>query len=280
MRVLCRVLEVSPSGYYAWRQRQPSARARRDQELLEEIRLIHAASAGSYGSPRVHAELRRRSHACSRGRVERLMRSCGLRGTAKHARFRSTTQSQHQLPVAENLLGRNFHAEAPNQKWTSDITYIPTQEGWLYLAVVIDLFSRRVVGWAMSQHLDQQLVDEALRMALVSRQPKSTLLLHSDRGVQYAARATRQLLRDWSVHLSMSRRGDCFDNAPAESFFASLKKELVHRTRFSTRDQARQHLFVWIEIFYNRQRLHSALGYRTPLEVDQLRHSPHLSPVR
>ena len=198
------------------------------------------------------------------------MRLCGLKGAMKRSRFRSTTKSRHALPVAENLLARDFRAERPNHKWSSDITYIPTGEGWLYLAVVIDLFSRRVVGWAMSERIDQALVDDALRMAFISRQPPARLLVHSDRGVQYAAMPTRQLLRDWSAQASMSRRGDCYDNAPTESFFASLKKELVHRTRFSKREEARQSIFAWIEIFYNRCRLHSRLGYRSPVEFEYL----------
>jgi len=198
------------------------------------------------------------------------MRSCGLRGAVKRPSVIATTQSKHLLPVSENLLHRDFTATKPNQKWSSDITYIPTSEGWLYLAVVIDLFSRRVVGWAMSQRIDQQLVGDALRMAFLSRQPAGSLLMHSDRGVQYAANRTRQLLGDWSAQASMSRRGDCYDNAPTESFFASLKKELVHHTSFATREEARQSIFAWIEIFYNRRRLHSRLGYRSPVEFEHL----------
>lgn len=222
-----------------------------------------------YGSPRVMHALRSDGHRLSRRRVARLMREQGLRATQPR-RSVITTDSRHCEPIAENVLARDFAADRPDQKWAGDITYIPTSEGWLYLAVFLDLFSRRVIGWSMSERLDAELARAALRMAIQARQPTQQLIVHSDRGVQYAAGAFRQMLDDWSITPSMSRRGNCYDNAVSESFFATLKKELVHAERYSSRDEARASLFEYIEVFYNRDRLHSTIEYRSPVAYERL----------
>lgn len=270
MAELCRVLEVSASAYYAWRRRPMSARHQQDEQLRPIIQQIHQHSRQCYGSPRVHHELRRQGHRHSRKRIERLMRLAGLRGVRPARRSVTTTDSRHMLRVYANHLGQDFSAIAVNQKWSSDITYIWTDEGWLYLATVIDLFSRRVVGWAMSDRIDQALTLSALRMALQRRRPCGGLLHHSDRGSQYCAAAYQQMLADWGVRVSMSRAGNCYDNAVSESFHRSLKVECVWRERYRTRPEAMRSIFEYIEIFYNRQRLHSSLGYRTPEDVERL----------
>ena len=275
IRTMCRVLEVSRAGYYAWRARPLCDRVKDDRVLSAKIAAIHQQMKERYGSPRVHQELRALGMHCGEKRVARLMREEGLR--AKSARrFRVTTQSDHREPIAPNHLARQFDVatvEQPNRVWAADITYIPTREGWLYLAIILDLVSRRVVGWALRSRLNQELAVSALQMALKQRGAHGGLH-HSDRGVQYASAAYRQLLRDAGLVASMSRTGDCWDNAVVESFFATLTKELLIDRVFETRAEASRELFEFIEIWYNRQRRHSTLGYRTPLEFEeQLQHA-------
>lgn len=265
--VLCATLGVSRPGYYAYKRRGVSVRSTRDVGLSAEIEQIHRDSRAAYGSPRIHEELRERGECVSRKRVIRLMQAQGIRGK-KHRAFRVTTLSHHALPIAPNVLGRSFTASAPNQKWVGDITYIQTKEGWLYLAVLIDLFSRRVVGWAMSDSLETELASKALRMALQARRPPRGLIHHTDRGCQYASAAYRKLLQEHGIVASMSRKANCWDNAPAESFFATLKTELVHDIEFESRDHASRVLFEYIEVFYNRKRRHSTLAYDTPVAFE------------
>jgi putative transposase len=268
VRRMCQVLEVSPSGYYAWRKRPPSQREQDNQQLLEKIRTIHEQSHKTYGSPRVHAQLRKQGVACSRKRVAGLMRRYDIQAQGPKRRI-CTTHSSHGLPVAPNRLGQDFSAQRPNQKWVSDLTYIPTGEGWLYLAAILDLFSRQIVGWAMEEQMTSELVLQALRMALKQRKPSADLLHHSDQGSQYASADYRRLLAAYQIQASMSDVGNCYDNAVMESFFATLKTELVHRETFATRAQARRELFAYIEGFYNRERLHSSLDYQSPVEFEQ-----------
>ena len=269
VRVMCAVLTVSTSGYYAWRGRPEGARARANRGLVEDIRRVHADSRRRYGSPRVHAALRAEGKQVGRHRVARLMRRHGIQARAKR-QFRVTTDSDHAFPVAPNLLARAFTAPAPNRVWLADMTYIATSEGWLYLAVVLDLFSRKVVGWAMSETMPQDLTLAALRMAIINRRPEPGLLHHSDRGSQYAAHDYRRLLAEHGMLRSMSRKGNCWDNAPMESFFGSLKTELDDDVPFKTRQAAKTALFGFIEAFYNRQRLRSAIGYVSPTCMEQL----------
>ena len=264
---MCQQLGVSRSGYYAWKERPESERQKADEALAQEVEKVHQESRGTYGSPRVHAELRARGRKVGRKRVARLMNRRGLRAR-KRRRFVRTTDSRHNQPVAPNLLERDFSPGQPNSTWAADITYIWTLQGWLYLAVVLDLFSRRVVGWAMSQSIDRHLVLNALDMALQSRQPPRGLLLHSDRGSQYASEDYQRLLAARGIQCSMSRKGNCWDNAVAESFFSSLKMELVHDADLATHEQARAALFEYIEVFYNRKRRHSSLGYLSPVEFE------------
>jgi putative transposase len=270
IRTMCRVLEVSRAGYYAWRARPLCDRVREDRLLRERIRQIHHQVKGRYGSPRVHHELRALGLRCGKHRVARLMRAEGLRATsARH--FRVTTRSDHAHPAPANLLARDFRVAAtvPSASvWMADITYLPTREGWLYLAVVLDCASRRVVGWALRPRLNQELTLSALQMALTHQRPSAGGLHHSDRGLQYACHAYRQLLARAGFTISMSRLGDCWDNAVVESFFATLTKELLVEGLFSTRAEARRQVFEFIEVWYNRQRRHSALGYRTPVEFE------------
>jgi len=265
--VLCRVLGVSRSGLYRWRARGPSRRAMSDRELLTEIRQIHEQSRGTYGSPRVTAELRARGHRVGHNRVARLMRANDIRAKRRR-RFCRTTDSNHTQPIAPNRLNRQFNADEPNRVWVSDITYVRTGQGWLYLATVIDLFSRLVVGWSMSKHIDHVLACNALSMAIGRRRPGTGLLHHSDRGVQYASAEYQELLRHHGMICSMSRKGDCLDNAVAESFFSTLELELLDHFQFTTREQARAVIFEYIEVFYNRRRRHSTLGYLTPSEYE------------
>jgi len=265
--MMCRVLRVSPSGYYAWRQRPESSRSLNNRGLLTEIRMIHAKSTGTYGSLRVRADLRDRGHSCGRHRIARLMRTVGLQGIPKR-RFRRTTTSYHSQPVAPNRLEQDFTAPAPNERWVADITYIPTGEGWLYLAVILDLYSRKVVGWSMSSRLQRDLVLEALNMALGRRTPAPGLIHHSDRGSQYASHDFQKLLRDQGIECSMSGAGNCYDNAVAESFFALLKRERVNRQHYPTRAQARTDIFHYIEVFYNRQRRHSYASQMSPEQFE------------
>jgi putative transposase len=263
--LMCEVLGVSRSGYYARAGRPEGARAAEDRAVAAEIRAAHAASRGRYGSPRVHAALRAHGRRVGRKRVARLMRGMGL-SAGRRRRFRRTTDSAHRFPVAPNLLGRDFIASAPDRVWLADLTYIRTAEGWLYLAVVLDLFSRRVVGWAMADHLGHELALAALDMAIAHQRPAPGLIHHSDRGVQFAAREYRRRLRQHGMLCSMSRKGDCWDNAPMESFFATLKGELVDAREYDypTRGAAKADVFQYIEGWYNRRRLHSGIGYLTP----------------
>lgn len=267
MRAMCSALKVSPSGYYAWRGRPESERSRLNRKLLEEISRAYEASDKRYGSPNIYHELKAKGTRCSKNRVARLMRVNGIRAKLGR-RFVVTTDSKHNLPVAENHLNRQFTIERPNEAWVSDITYIWTREGWLYLAVVIDLFSRQVVGWSAEATADRALVLGALEQALQTRRPQAGLLLHSDRGCQYASTDYQAELSRWSILCSMSRKGNCWDNAPAESFFASLKTEMIHQRRFQTRREARTAVFEYIEVWYNRQRLHSSLGYLSPVTYE------------
>jgi putative transposase len=268
--MMCRVLEVSRSGYYAWLKHPESKKAKDDNVLSQEITEIHRESFGTYGSPRVYRELKRRNKCIGENRVARLMRKDGLRAKTKR-KFKVTTNSKHNLPVAANLLNREFTPEAPNQRWSSDITYIWTSEGWLYLAVVMDLFSRAIVGWSMSERMTRELVINAFGMAVKRKKPPSGLLHHSDRGSQYASADYQAMLANHGAICSMSRKGNCWDNAPVESFFSTLKREHVFHNFYRDRVQARQSVFVYIEQFYNRKRIHSAIGYKTPIEMEQLK---------
>jgi putative transposase len=266
--LMCGVLEVSRSGYYAWRQRPTSAQSTRREQLVQRIQAVHEDSRQRYGSPRIHAELRAQGTSCSRNTVAKLMRLRGIRSKMRRRFVVHTTDSRHGHPIAANCLDRQFQQSAANQAWAADITYIPTAEGWLYLAAVIDLYSRKIVGWATADHLLAELPMTALRMALRERNPPQELLHHSDRGVQYACDHYQQLLAKHGLKASMSRKGNCYDNAVMESFFGTLKTELTHHETFATRDEARQTLFEYIEVFYNRKRRHSALGYRSPTEYE------------
>jgi len=262
------MLDVSRGGYYAWRSRPESDRAVSDRHLLREIRAVHTGFRRAYGSPRVHSELvTERQVPCGENRVARLMRKHRIQ-SRRARRFRVTTKSDHDFPVAPNLLNREFEAEQPDQRWAGDITFIWTREGWLYLAVILDLFSRRVVGWATSNRINRWLVMRALTMALDSRSPQDNLLHHSDRGSQYAARDYRRELRARGITCSMSRRGDCWDNAVLESFFATLKTEFIHHEDFQDRREATRKIFWFIEGFYNTNRKHSFLGQISPAQFE------------
>lgn len=270
VRLMCRVLAVSPAGFYAAQRRAPSARAQRDQALRLKVREAHRKSRRRYGAPRVHAELTAQGEAVGRKRVARLMREDGLVGR-RPRRFVRTTDSRHADPVAPNVLARHFGVQqvaGPDRVWVSDITYVPTREGWLYLASVLDLASRRVVGWAMRDTLEEDLALAALRMALAARRPSPGLLHHSDRGSQYTSGAYQVLLGAHGLVASMSRKGDCWDNAVAESFFATLEVELLLEADWHTRDAARRTIFAYIETWYNRERRHSSLGYRSPAQYE------------
>ncbi len=266
VETMCRALEVSVSGYYAWRKREPSPRQQTDAILLEEIRRIQQDGRGLYGSPRIHGALQKKGIVCSRKRVARLMRQHGLNSRRRQKRRIGTTDSRHNRPVAPNLLDRDFNADTPNRKWVGDIVGLWTSQGWLYLATVLDVFSRMIVGWAMSDHRDEDLVEAALRMALSRRRipPDSGLLHHTDRGSQYTADDYLALLAARGIQVSMSRKGDPYDNAMMESFFSTLRAELTELEVFPTRAAARLAVFDYIEVFYNRQRLHSSLGYLSP----------------
>ncbi len=275
----CRALGVSRSAYYAWAKRGPSARSRADAALGAQIAQIHSESRGRYGTPRVHDALGQRGVRTGRKRVARLMRQQGRVGRARR-RFRRTTDSRHDHPIAPNRLQRRFGAAQPNTCWVGDITYLWTAQGWLYLAVVLDLFSRRVIGWSMSERLHSDLALGALEMALGQRRPAKGLLFHSDRGSQYASRPYRERLKSAGITASMSRPGDCLDNAVAESFFSTLKLELAYRTGWATRAQARAEVFEYLELFYNRRRSHSSLGYCTPVEFERRAQAPQGEKVR
>jgi len=262
--ILCHVLGVARSGYYAWRHRGVSARAQANQELSAQIRLIHERSRGTYGVPRVQAELHAAGVRCGSKRVARLMRAAGLVGRSRRRRTHTTRVDPSQVP-APNLVARTFTVAAPDRLWVGDLTYISTWEGWLYLAVLLDAYSRRVIGWAMADHLRTELPLAALQDALQQRRPPAGLVQHTDRGSQYTAAAYQEVLVAHQITASMSRAGNCYDNALAESFFATLKTELIETRPWPTRRAAQHAVFEWIEVFYNRQRRHSALGYRSPV---------------
>ena len=264
---MCRVLEVSSSGYYAWRRRSPSPRTVQNEALVQTIVEVFEDHRGNYGSPRVFEEIRAQGEQVGLNRVARLMHQNGLKAVQKRS-FRKTTDSSHDLPVAENLLGRCFKQDRPDQAWVGDITYIRTSEGWLYLAVILDLFSRRVIGWSMADHMRTELVANALKMALGSRIPEKGMLHHSDRGSQYASHSYRNLLEKNGITCSMSRRGECYDNAVAESFFGTLKTELIYRKSWPDRHVVRSAIHEYIEVYYNRKRRHSTLGYSSPVEFE------------
>lgn len=269
VKVMCEVLGVSRSGYYDWKPRRECSRARENRRLTVKIKAIHKESRQTYGSPRVHAVLKEEGYRCGKNRVSRLMANEGIRSKVAR-KFKVTTDSGHRFPVAENFLKRKFEVAEANRVWLADITYIWTHEGWLYLAVVLDLFSRRVVGWSTSKRIDRELVCKALKMAYLRRRPSRGLIHHSDRGSQYASLEYQRLLKDWGIQCSMSRKGDCWDNAPMESFFHTLKGELVHHQNYLSRSQAKREVLEYLEIFYNGKRKHSALGYKSPMEFETM----------
>lgn len=265
---MCKILLVSRAGFYAWQKRPESQRAHDDKRFLALIKIQFEKSRKTYGYRRIHHDFIELKEPCGKHRIARLMRENAIYPKTQR-KFKMTTDSNHQKPVHDNHLNREFNALAPNQRWVSDITYIHTIEGWLYLAVIMDLFSRKIIGWSMSHRMKEALVTDALKMALFRRKIKSAVLLHSDRGSQYAAENFQQLLRDNHVQCSMSRRGDCWDNAAMESFFHSLKTECVYHERYLTRDHAKNSVFDYMEVFYNRQRKHSYLGYQTPEQYEK-----------
>lgn len=269
---MCRVLGVSRSGYYNWVKRQeepPSTREMANQELAAAIKSAFVRSRNTYGSPRIHAELKSTGTMCSLNRVARLMRKMGIKARKPHLYKVTTTNSKHNYPVAPNTLNRQFWAAGPNEKWVGDITYVKTREGWLYLAAILDIYSRKVVGWAMDKHMEQELVASALRMATTQRRPGEGLLHHSDRGSQYAAHDYQQLVSAHKMSVSMSRKGDCYDNSVIESFWSTLKAECATGV-YNSRSEARRSIFEYIEIWYNRQRRHSALGYTSPEAFEKI----------
>jgi transposase InsO family protein len=266
---MCTLLKVSRSGFYAWLTRPESPRSRENRSLEAKIRVFHAASHGIYGSPKIHQDLIDDGVRCGKNRVARIMREAGIRSRRKR-KFKATTNSRHSLPVADNLLDQNFTAETPDSVWVGDITYVATQEGWLYLAVLIDLYTRKVVGWSTASRMTRQLTLDALQMALGRQIPEKGLVHHTDRGSQYASGDYQKVLSDRRIVCSMSRKGNCYDNAVAESFFGLLKTEWVNHCRYRSRSEANRSLFYYIEIFYNRKRRHSSLGYKTPHEYANL----------
>jgi putative transposase len=270
IELMCRCLKVSRSAYYDFVNAKPSLKKAEDQKLTERIKAIFADNKGRYGSRRIRKALVKEGWIISRRRIKRLMKQENLYCKTKR-RFKVTTDSKHNLPISPNLLQRNFVFDLPNQAYVGDITYIPTWEGWLYLAVVIDLFSRQVVGWSMQNHMRASLVNDALLMAIWKRKPKHGLIWHTDRGSQYASNSHRDLLENHGIKQSMSRKGDCWDNAVAESFFHTLKVELVHQSKFKTIEEAKSAIFEYIEVYYNRLRMHSANDYLSPVEYEQAR---------
>ena len=268
--VMCPVLDVSSSGYYAWRRRPPSPRQQANEALVAQIQIVHKQSRQTYGSPRITEELQEQGHVCGHNRVARLMRTHGIRAKMSKG-FKQTTKSDPSARVAPNVLAQDFHAAGPNQTWVSDITYIRTGEGWLYLCMVMDLFSRQVIGWAMESYLTQALVQQAFTMACHHTQPGRGVIFHSDRGSQYTCQTFRVLLKKKGFIQSMSGTGNCYDNAVAESFFHTLKTEEVYGQWYATRTQARTAIFEYIEVFYNRIRRHSALGYLSPIQFARKR---------
>jgi putative transposase len=268
--VMCRVLEVSESGFYAWRKRPACQRKREDAYLTQKIRQVFETHQRRYGSPRIQKDLYDEGIACSRKRVARLMRAEELSARPKRRRAIMTKRDESH-PVAPNILNRDFHADEPNKKWVTDITYIPTKQGWLYLAVVLDLYSRMVVGWSMSGNCDEELIERALEHAVIRRRPGAGLLHHSDRGSQYTSHAYQAYLQQSGIQASMSRKGNCWDNAAMESFFGTVKDECVRETIYASHDEARSALFIYMEGYYNRVRRHSTLGYVSPLHYEKIR---------
>ena len=274
---MCHVLQVSRAGYYAWLGRPESPRAIHQAGIVERIRQVHRDSRETYGSPRVHRALKAEGVTCCEKTVAKLMRRAGVRAATARRFVVRTTDSRHGHAIAENTLDRRFEPGQADRVWVGDITYIATGEGWLYLAAVLDLGSRKVVGWATADHLRSELVERALSNALEHRRPSGPVMHHSDRGVQYACDDYQELLRSNGLEVSMSRKGNCWDNAAMESFFGTLKQELVHRETYATREEARHSLFEYIEVFYNRQRLHSTLGYLSPVQYEESRKLPQVS---
>jgi transposase InsO family protein len=264
---MCQLLDVSQSAYYDWLKRPESVRSLEDKRLGEKVRESYEKSRKIYGARRIVKDLIDDNEVISRNRVARLMKQQGLESKSKR-KFKATTNSNHGRPVAENLLDREFIVERPDSVYAGDITYIQTDEGWLYLAVLIDLYSRAIVGWAMSERMPAELVNNALMMAICKRKPAKGLMVHSDRGSQYASELYQKTIKDHGFICSMSRKGNCWDNAPSESFFHTLKTELIYHRRYQTRQKAKQEIFEYIEVFYNRQRRHSTIGYQTPLDYD------------
>lgn len=269
MRLMAEFLDLSASGFYRWKK-EPSKKEQNELELIRNIETIHRSSRKTYGSPRILHQLKGLGFEVSKSRVERLMRKHGIRARAKR-KFRVTTDSNHNHPISENILNREFKVAEQDKVWASDITYISTGQGWLYLAVVLDLYSRQVVGWSMSERMTKELCLDALTMALQRRNPGPNLIHHSDRGSQYACHEYRELLAANQITPSMSRKGNCWDNACVESFFHSLKTELVYHENYANREEARSSIFDWIEVFYNRKRIHSTLGYLTPVQYEDRR---------
>lgn len=265
---MCHLMDVSQSAYYDWLKRPESARSIEDRRLGEKVKVSHEKSRKTYGARRIVKDLVENNEHISRARVGRLMKQQGLESKSKR-KFKATTDSKHGRPVAPNLLEREFRVEQPDCVYAGDITYIPTDEGWLYLAVLIDLYSRAIVGWAMSERMPAELVNDALMMAIWKRKPLKGLMVHSDRGSQYASDLYQKTIKDHGFICSMSRKGNCWDNAPSESFFHTLKTELTYHRRYKTREEAKQEIFEYIEVFYNRQRRHSTIGYQTPLDYDK-----------
>jgi transposase InsO family protein len=272
VETMCRVLKASRTAYYCSLIRPVSRHKVQDKVIKEQILEIYCKSRRIYGSPRIHRKLGKQGIHCGKKRVERLMKEAGIRSIQKR-KFKVTTDSKHNLPVADNLLNRNFSASSTNTKWTADITYIRTKEGWLYLAAIMDLCSKRIIGYSMQKYLSRELVIEALNMAIKSRRPGRGLIIHSDRGCQYASSDYQQQLWRHGIICSMSRKGNCWDNAPMESFFHTLKTELVYHRHYESRAEARSDIFEYIEVFYNRLRLHSAIGYESPQNYERQRKS-------
>ena len=265
---MCQVLEVSENGYYNWRKRGKSQRKRDDELLTERIEDAYHDNREVYGSPRIHADLKAQGVHCGKKRVSRLMQENQLSAVKKRRKVR-TTNSNHLFPVASNLLKQDFTASAPNKKWVTDFTFIETREGWLFLAGVLDVYSRKIVGWSMSDRHDTEFVQTALSMALLQRQPGAGLVHHSDRGSEYASISYQMMLHEQNIHVSMSKKGDCYDNAMIESFWATLKEECLEKTIFSSRNEAKTAIFEYIEVYYNRRRRHSSLGYMSPVEYEK-----------
>lgn len=268
---LCQMFGVTSSGYYQWKKRGKSNREIENELLLEKIRITYKNSRYVYGSPRITAALNRQSISCSQPRVARLMRENGLIARTQR-KFKATTNSKHNLPIAPNLVNQAFGVEGPNRLWVGDITYVDTDEGWMYFAKVMDVFKREIIGWAIDKRMKKSLVIKAMERAILKRRPAGSVIFHSDRGSQYASYAFRRLLANNRIRQSMSGKGNCYDNAMAESFFKTLKTELIYQKRYKTRQEAKQDIFEYIEVFYNRKRLHSALGYRTPIEFGEMKH--------